>query len=103
MAGVRKPKVRKRGPKITTPKEICTIKEFLDDIGINYDGYMEWNDGSCTFLISNLEEEETTLLEKGLGLKSLGYSLFYLETNEINVNEKLQYIKPVFTKEEVKK
>jgi hypothetical protein len=103
MAGVRKTKAGKKVLSIASPKEFCTIKEFLEDIGINYDEYIEWSDGGCTFRISNLEEEKTSLLERDLILENLGYNLFYSETNEINVNEKLQYIKPRFEKEEKKK
>lgn len=99
MAGVRKSKVRKKVSKIIPPKEICTFKEFLGDIDVSYDDEKEWNDGSCTFLIANLEEEQITILED-VGLHKLGYDLFYSETDKINVNEKLRYIKPFFMKEE---
>jgi len=83
-------------------KDICTINEFLEDISITYDGYTEWEDGSCTLMISNLEED-TALLMKEIGLKNLGYNLFHSENNEIKVNEKLQYIEPFFTKKEESK
>lgn len=99
MAGVKKSKVRKNFFKDSDSKEICKIKEFLNDIGVSYDECMEWTDGSCTFLISNLEEEQIIIL-KDLGLKNLGYNLFHSEANEINVNEKLLYIMPLFTEEE---
>lgn len=82
-----------------TLKDICTVKEFLEDISINCDGYTEWEDDSCTFLMSNLEEENALLLNE-IGLKNLGYNLFHSEINEINVNEKLQHIGPIFTRKE---
>jgi hypothetical protein len=101
MAGVRK-STEKQVPKITTPKEICTIKEFLDECDINYDDHKKWDDGSCTFLISDLEEEQIAML-KGVGLKNLGYDLFYAETDEIDVNEKLEFIRHSFMNEEKSK
>lgn len=82
--------------------DFCKMEEFLDNIDISYEDCIEWKDGSCTFMIPNLEEE-TVQLREGIGLKNLGYNLFHAENNEINISEKLQYIKPFFTKEEESK
>jgi len=63
---------------------------------------MEWKDGSCTFMILNLDEEIVQLL-KEIGLKDIGYNQFYAENNGIDMNEKLRYIEPFFAKKEESK
>ena len=99
MANVRKSKTKKRLLKNIVPQEICTINEFLRDIGIKWDDKKEFCDESCIFLLSNLEEEQSTIL-KEIGLADLGNGFFRFETTKINMNEKLRYIEPIYKNEE---
>lgn len=100
MVGVKKHK-KDLSYKKSSFQEICNLEEFLSDLGIKPDDYKELNDGSCILLTSNLEEEQIERL-KGIGLTNLGYSLFYSDTNEVNIVTKFQCIKPLYIKEERK-
>lgn len=92
-------RAKKRKYKEPILRESCAVKEFLNDIRINWDDYTKLNDGSCIFLISNIDEREISIL-KGIGFIGLGYNLFRFETDEVNVNEKLSYIKPFYRKKQ---
>lgn len=102
MAGVKNAKVEKNISNAVNPKEFCTVKEFLEDVDIGYEDYKEWNDGSCTFLIPNLREEQISTLKEA-ELHSIGYGMFHSENAKLCVNDKLRYIKPHLVMEEKSK
>ncbi|MFW6046746.1 MAG: hypothetical protein ACOCP4_03040 [Candidatus Woesearchaeota archaeon] len=74
---------------------IIEFGEVLDKLGIEYDDEAKLNDGGCIFQITNLDEEQKLLLSN-IGLVPLGYNIYYVDYNEVNLNEKLQHFKPYF-------
>ena len=75
------------------------ISVIFDRLEIKCDGEARFDDGTCVFQITNLEEEKRDLLEN-IGLDCLGYDLFYSESEKVDLNKKLPHLEPFYINEE---
>jgi len=78
---------------------ILEINEVLKRIGIEYDDFYVFSDGSCVFQITNLDEEQKMILD-GVGLKYLGYNIFYSDNSSVDINSILPYIEEYYVEQE---
>ena len=78
---------------------ILEINEVLKRIGIEYDDFYVFGDGSYVFLITNLEEEQKMVLN-GVGIRDLGYNIYYSENSSIDINSILHYVEEFYITKE---